>query len=114
MCCCLPHIATVLLSVPFVQVYSQDIAGLVIDGGEATEIDNNVIEGTNGPAVIVSGGIWGAPFGVAVTNNIFLENNLRPGWWLAAGEPVLICTELLLNGGQWNQSFVNRPYQSCT
>ena len=59
MCGCLPHIATVLLSVPFVQVYSQDIAGLVIDGGEATEIDNNVIEGTNGPAVIVSGGIWG-------------------------------------------------------
>jgi hypothetical protein len=47
-----------------------------------------------------------------VESNIFLSNNLRPGWWLAAASPLLICTELLLTGGPWNQSFVSRPYQS--
>ena len=85
-----------------------DIAGIVVDGGNAIEIDSNCIEGNSGPAVIVSGGIWGAPMAVSVTNNYYESNNQRPGWWLAAGKPVEICTDLLINGAQWNQSFVNR------
>ena len=99
------HSACTDLRVTGSNLYSQNVAGVLIDGGESQVIDNNVIEGTNGPAVIVSGGIWGAPFGTAVTSNIFLDNSLRPGWWLAGGgwlapgSPLLMCTELLLTGG---------------
>ena len=87
---------------------------------------NCVIEGTGGPAIIVSGGVWGAPFGVSFTNNVFVSNNLRPGWWISDddyqrswrhdgvrgnynGSRTLICTEMLLTGYPWNQSFVDRP-----
>jgi hypothetical protein len=46
-----------------------DIAGIMIDGGNAIEIDSNCIEGNSGPAAIVTGGIWGAPMGVSYSNN---------------------------------------------
>ena len=85
-----------------------DIAGIVVDGGNAIEIDSNCIEGNSGPAVIVSGGIWGGPMGVSYSNNYHESNNQRPGWWLARGKPVEICTDMLINGGQWNQSFIDR------
>ena len=39
--------------------YSNGNTAVLIDGGETIVVDNNVIEGTNGPAIIVSGGVWG-------------------------------------------------------
>ena len=50
---------------------SSDIAAILIDAGNAIEIDGCCIEGNSGTAIIISGGPQGAPFAVAVTNNYF-------------------------------------------
>ena len=47
---------------------SNDIACILIDAGNAIEIDNCVMEGNSGTPIIISGGRQGAPFAVAVTN----------------------------------------------
>ena len=47
---------------------SNDIACILIDAGNAIEIDNNVMEGNSGTPIIISGGRQGAPFAVAITN----------------------------------------------
>eukprot|EP01051_Picozoa_sp_SAG22_P003139 SAG22_NODE_150_length_17426_cov_8.082588_4_plen_81_part_00 len=48
---------------------SMDIAGVIIDGGAATDIVGNLIEGNAGPAIIVTAGWWGAPMGVTIESN---------------------------------------------
>jgi hypothetical protein len=87
---------------------SSDIAAILIDAGNAIEIDNCCIEGNSGTPIIVSGGRQGAPFAIAVTNNYFEANNERPLWWRIGrrprSAPIQLCTELLINGNPWNES----------
>ena len=79
-CCTIAiHAAITELRITGGNFYSNGNTAILIDGGDNQVVDNNVIEGTNGPAIIVSGGIWGAPFGISFTNNSFVANNLvRP------------------------------------
>ena len=78
---------------------SSDVAAILIDAGNAIEIDGCCIEGNSGTAIIVSGGRQGAPFAIAVTNNYFEANNQRPLWWRIGrrprSPPIQLCTELV-------------------
>ena len=77
---------------------------MLIDGGAATDIVGNLIEGNAGPAVIVSAGYWGAPMGVTITANYYEANNNNPVHFKSLtgdrpGNPdVTLCTDLLING----------------
>ena len=85
------------------------LTAILIDGGNAIDIDSNCIEGNSGPAIIVASGGYGAPFAIAVRNNYYESNNDRPTWWRTPdGEAVQICTDLLLNGAPWNESYTDR------
>ena len=55
-----------------------DLTGIMIDGGAATDIVGNLIEGNSGPAITLSAGIWGAPEGIVISSNYYEANNLYP------------------------------------
>jgi hypothetical protein len=88
-------------------INSMQLAAVLIDGGAAIDIDGNLLEGNGGPAIILSGGIWGAPQGVTITSNYYEANNLEPGHWRGSDGNVTLCTDLLLTGHPWNESFVS-------
>jgi hypothetical protein len=85
------------------------LTAVLIDGGNAIDIDSNCIEGNSGPAIIVASGVYGAPFSIAVRDNYYESNNDRPTWWRTPdGESVQLCTDLLINGAMMNESYTTR------
>ena len=83
-----------------------DLTGIMIDGGAATDIVGNLIEGNSGPAITLSAGIWGAPEGIVISSNYYEANNLYPVTVETYNGPMLLCTDLLLLGEPWNQSYI--------
>eukprot|EP01045_Picozoa_sp_COSAG04_P011548 COSAG04_NODE_745_length_10645_cov_3.473639_7_plen_740_part_00 len=95
-----------------------DLTGIMIDGGAATDIVGNLIEGNSGPAITLSAGIWGAPEGIVISSNYYEANNLYPVTVESYDGPLLLCTDLLLLGEPhrpWSlaqQELIDRPVGS--